>query len=104
MSLKVQEMKSFFTKSPFKKIGLFAKHNSNTVADTLEKLIHFLKQRGHIIIIESQSAKLVPHHDCEESNYEHLGEGCDLVIVVGGDGSLGLPPDDGMESCASHGY
>lgn len=75
-------------KGPFKKIGLFAKHNSNTVADTFEKLIHFLRQRGHIITIESQSAKLVPNHGCKENTYEHLGEDCDLVIVVGGDGSF----------------
>lgn len=73
---------------PFKKIGLFAKHNSDTVADTFEKLIHFLKKRGHSLSIESLSAKLVPNHGCQENTYEHLGEDCDLVIVVGGDGSL----------------
>jgi membrane-bound serine protease (ClpP class) len=26
------------------------------------------------------------------------------TLLLCGDGSLGLPPDDGMESCASHGY
>lgn len=73
---------------PFKRIGLFAKHNTNTVADTFEKLIHFLKKRGHTLIIESLSATLVPNHGCPEISYDNLGQDCDLVIVVGGDGSL----------------
>lgn len=72
----------------FKQIGLFAKYNSNTVAETFEKLIHFLKKRGHGLQIETLSAKLVPQHGCLEVPREKLGENADLIIVVGGDGSL----------------
>lgn len=72
----------------FPKIGLFAKHNSNTVAETFEKLIHFLKNRGHQISIEKLSASLVPNHECTVVSRENLGENQDLVIVVGGDGSF----------------
>lgn len=72
----------------FKRIGLFAKHNSNTVAETFEKLILFLKEQGHTLSIEKLSAKLVPNHGCKEVSREKLGENQDLVIVIGGDGSI----------------
>lgn len=79
--------------SRFKRIGLFAKHNNSSVLDTFEKLIHFLEKRGHTLSIEAQSATLLSH----QGNAQHkihtilraqLGEAVDLVIVIGGDGSL----------------
>ncbi len=72
----------------FTKIGLFAKHNNNSVIDTLEKLIRFLKKRGHSLTIESQSAALIPNLPLPALERETLGKHCDLVIVIGGDGSL----------------
>src|SRR5690349_8212686 len=76
------------TNGPFKRIGLFAKYNSNRVAQTLEKILFFLKKRGHTLSIEKLSAKLAPNHGCVEVEYNDLGKNCDLVIVVGGDGSF----------------
>lgn len=74
---------------PFKKIGLFAKHNSRAIVDTFEKLIHFLHNQGCELFIEQQSANLL----LENNSYsilprEQLGKESDLVIVVGGDGSF----------------
>lgn len=79
-------------KNRFQRIGLFAKHNNTSVLDTFEKLIHFLGKRGHHLSIEQQSATLLPKADFFQGMHtiprEQLGENVDLVIVVGGDGSL----------------
>ncbi|HQZ88363.1 MAG TPA: NAD(+) kinase [Gammaproteobacteria bacterium] len=79
--------------SRFNRIGLFAKHNNSSVLDTLEKLIHFLQKRGHTLSIETQSAALLSNqgnldHNIQIIPKEYLGEAVDLVIVIGGDGSL----------------
>src|SRR5436853_5174025 len=74
--------------SPFKKIGLFAKYNSNTIASTLSTLIQFLKQRGHELTIEEKSIQILDQDNVQTVPREKLGQGMDLVIVVGGDGSL----------------
>ncbi len=72
----------------FQKIGLFAKHNSKSITDTFEKVIRFLEKRGHSLLIEAQSETLLSKHHFPTSSKEELGKHCDLVIVVGGDGSL----------------
>lgn len=74
--------------SKFKKIGLFAKYGSQPIADTLDKLIQFLSERGHSIQIEEQSAALIKSKHISIISREALGNACDLVIVVGGDGSF----------------
>jgi len=73
---------------PFKRIGLFAKHNSRAIVDTFEKLIHFLQMREHVLSIEEHSAALLSHQNFSIVPREVLGATNDLVIVVGGDGSF----------------
>lgn len=73
---------------PFQRIGLFAKHNTRSVADTFEKLVEFLKKRGHTLAVEARSATLLSAKPDSIVPQEALGEVSDLVIVVGGDGSL----------------
>jgi NAD+ kinase len=72
----------------FKRIGLFAKYNSKSIVDTFEKVINFLDKQGYSLIIETQSNALLSQHRFPVSTRETLGQQCDLVIVVGGDGSL----------------
>lgn len=77
--------------SRFKKIGLFAKHNNRSVIDTFEKLIDFLHKREHIITIETESAAILSQkytQNIRTTTRKQLGEAVDLVIVIGGDGSL----------------
>lgn len=72
----------------FKTIGLFAKYNNLSIADTFENLIAFLSKRGHKLFIEEQSNTLLGTHTFPILSKEEIGEHCDLMIVVGGDGSL----------------
>jgi NAD+ kinase len=72
----------------FANIGLFAKYNNTSIADTFQRLVHFLANRGHKLYIEEQSNTLLEPHDFPVKPKDTLGEHCDLVLVVGGDGSL----------------
>ncbi|GHE22846.1 NAD(+) kinase [Halomonas urumqiensis] len=75
-------------RSQFRNIGLIGRLGSAKVVDTLKRLIRFLDARGHHVIIEDRTATVLLGHDHPEASRRMLGELCDLVIVVGGDGSL----------------
>lgn len=72
----------------FRNIGLIGRLGSAKVVDTLKRLIRFLDGRGHHVIIEDRTATVLLDHGHVESSRRMLGQLCDLVIVVGGDGSL----------------
>ncbi len=61
----------------FKKITVVAHHSTEEVKDTLNTLLEFL-----------QTQQLDIHCETHAVEYTHLGENADLVIVVGGDGSM----------------
>ncbi len=72
----------------FKSIGLIAKRGDVKVKNSLEVLINFL--RGYHLLLEASSAQLLSHTTDLNivANTEALGMRCDLVIVIGGDGTL----------------
>lgn len=72
----------------FKNIGLIGRLGSARVVDTLKRLIRFLDEGGYHVIIEDRTATVLLDHGHPEASRRMLGELCDLVIVVGGDGSL----------------
>ncbi len=73
----------------FKNIGLIAKRGDRQVKDCLEILVNFLRQRDLNMVIEAPSAKLLSRTDWNIApNTEALGLCCDLIIVIGGDGTL----------------
>lgn len=73
---------------PFRNIGLIGRLGSSKVVDTLKRLIRLLDEGGYHVIIEDRTATVLLHHGHPEASRRMLGELCDLVIVVGGDGSL----------------
>ncbi|MEA3253075.1 MAG: NAD(+) kinase [Pseudomonadota bacterium] len=73
---------------PFKNIGLIGRLGSVSVVETLRRLIRFLGARGYHVIIEDRTASGLDEHRQQEASRSQLGELCDLVIVVGGDGSM----------------
>ncbi len=72
----------------FRNIGLLGRMGSVQVVDTLKRLKSFLLERGCSVILEEATATVMPGHGMQVSSRKMLGEICDLVIVVGGDGSL----------------
>jgi len=72
----------------FRNIGLIGRMGSAQVVDTLRRLKKFLANEGYYLIIEESMAALMPGHGMQVSSVKMMGEVCDLVVVVGGDGSL----------------
>lgn len=73
---------------PFATIGLIGRLGSHKVIDSLWRLIRYLGERDYRVVIEDRTATVMPGHGLAETSRRALGELCDLVIVVGGDGSL----------------
>lgn len=69
-------------------IGLIGRLGSKQVIDTIKKMITFLTDQGFNVILDQRIAELMPGHCLETSSKKAMGDQCDLVVVVGGDGSL----------------
>ncbi|WP_299945068.1 NAD(+) kinase [uncultured Microbulbifer sp.] len=74
--------------SEFRNIGLIGRTESNSAVISLKRLMTFLQRESYSIVLEVETAKAVSGHGARVSSRDKLGELCDLVIVVGGDGSL----------------
>lgn len=74
--------------SAFQRIGIVAKPDNVRVADTLIRLLEFLEPRGVELMLETVTYEMVSHPRVASIERGELGTACDLVIVVGGDGSL----------------
>lgn len=72
----------------FKRIALFGKHSQAGIADTLEHCHQFLKKLDLEVSIETETAKLLKSCKLPKHPANALAKHADLVIVVGGDGSL----------------
>ncbi|MCS5710458.1 NAD(+) kinase [Candidatus Berkiella aquae] len=73
----------------FSTIGLIGKHANPEVQSTLASLVTFLQAQGIEVLMEASCAQVMsPSLPIKAISREQLGALCDLVIVVGGDGSL----------------
>ncbi|HSX19896.1 MAG TPA: NAD(+) kinase [Gammaproteobacteria bacterium] len=72
---------------PFPRIGIFTKPTGEGIVSTLKLTCDFLQNRGHKIILDEISAQRMPS-DLPVVPANKIGAECDLVIVIGGDGSL----------------
>ncbi len=79
--------------SAFSRIGLIGRTGSHPVADSLKTVLRFLQTRNCKVFIEAETAASffsgkTPATDISIIKKTALAEECDLVIVVGGDGSM----------------
>ena len=74
--------------SEFQNIGLIGRTESDSAVLSLKRLMAFLEREGYSVVLEKNTANDVVNNNARVSNKDKLGELCDLVIVVGGDGSL----------------
>lgn len=81
----------------FATIGIFAKKNNDGVTRTVATLIADLINRGKQVLIDD--SHIAGHYDVATCAREQLGSRCDLVVVVGGDGTL----LDAGRAVATHG-
>lgn len=76
------------TKEPFKRIALIGRQRIEGISETLETIIRFLEKHGYAVVLETLTAALLPDTHVPSVNKEKLSEVADLIMVVGGDGSL----------------
>lgn len=79
--------------SHFTTVGLIGHLNNERAVYSIKRLIKFLQQAQKHIVLETQTAALITDqqllkHVQKTVDIDSLGEMCDLVIVIGGDGSL----------------
>jgi NAD+ kinase len=72
----------------FTKIGLIGRGIHESSVDTLRTLLRLLKSRELDVSVEPRLAKLLDGQDYQQASRDEIGQHCDLVIVVGGDGSM----------------
>jgi len=72
----------------FKSIGIIGRVRNSGVKDTLRALIEYLHKLDLQIYIEEDTAETLNEISLPILSRETLGKHCDLLIVVGGDGSL----------------
>jgi len=69
-------------------VGLIGKHGDPSVRDTLLRLARYLVKRGHELLLEELTARLIDARDLPTAPLPMLAQHSDLIIVVGGDGTL----------------
>lgn len=72
----------------FDRIGLVGRSQQEGLREVLQELIGLLQGLDRELILEQRLAELVPETSLPCGSLHDIGEDCDLVIVVGGDGSL----------------
>lgn len=72
----------------FKRIGLVGRPDHSGVVDSLLRLLAFLGNQDVDIVLDDVTARLIENSGVNECTREELSSRCDLVIVVGGDGSI----------------
>jgi NAD+ kinase len=72
----------------FRTIGVVGKYDTPNLTRPLERLIALLRGRGLDIVVDGRSAAFIADAACKVVDVEEVGRYADLVVVIGGDGTL----------------
>lgn len=74
----------------FERIGVLARIGKVSVQTSVHELVGLLLGQGCLVVLDEESAALVPTvcSRCQVVARDAMAQACDLVIVVGGDGSI----------------
>lgn len=70
----------------YRNIGLITKSGGNGVSETLQTIRAHLTAADLTVRLDEAAAKLLP--GSPSHSMQQIGEGCDVAIVIGGDGTL----------------
>ncbi|MDX1733729.1 MAG: NAD(+) kinase [Halioglobus sp.] len=74
--------------TPFKTVGLVGRHQKADLSEVVQELLQLLAERSQEVLLEEDLDGLVVNHSAQLASREDIGANADLVIVIGGDGSL----------------
>lgn len=72
----------------FKSVGIIGRVRNAGVKETLKALVQYFKKIHQVFYVEAETAESIDENDLNIIPRAQLGKHCDLLIVVGGDGSL----------------
>lgn len=72
----------------FSCIGLISRRDSPEILDSVVGVYDCLRNNGSDVVVEDRTAATLPEFDGRSAPRAELGRHCDLLVVVGGDGSL----------------
>ena len=72
----------------FKQIGIIGKYDSPNLSRPLAQVISFLVRIGYQVVVDSRAAAQIEPHTLKTATLEEIGQHVDLVIVLGGDGTM----------------
>ena len=72
----------------FNTIGVITKPNAELISQTLHSLCEYLKNKNCRVLLDEQIPDAINSCKFEKVSREVIGEQCNLVIVVGGDGTI----------------
>lgn len=72
----------------FKQIGLITNSGVTAIHTTLTKVIEYLNSRERQVILDTCCADLIGKHNLDVYEANELGQHCDLVVAIGGDGTM----------------
>ena len=72
----------------FSRIGLLGHLNTPNACDTSKRLISFLRSQQVSVTLSIKLAAMLSMDDIDTHEEADLAQACDLVIVIGGDGSM----------------
>ena len=72
----------------FKRVALIGKYQTPNSHDALQSVAAFLSRQGCQVVVESETAISAKLDDLPRCALADLGQRCDLVVVVGGDGTM----------------
>lgn len=75
------------TKKHFQHIALIG-HTRKNITDTLDAVKDYLLEKNATLIVEENTAQLMMHNNLPTFSEKNIPHDVDLMIVVGGDGSL----------------
>ena len=74
--------------SKFNSVGVVGRLGNDRVIESVEVLLATISRRQLNILLHEDIASQLSSHNYQVGTSDDIGKNCDLVIVVGGDGSL----------------
>lgn len=74
--------------SQFSKIGIISKPDDPALAATVQSLYQYLRGQSLEICVDEVSASFLSSEPINASNFDEIASNSELVIVVGGDGTI----------------
>lgn len=72
----------------FKRVGLITNSGVKAIQKTLKEVLDFLATREQMVILDSCCSELLENHGLDVYPADELAQHCDLVIAIGGDGTM----------------